>query len=202
MPLTKSRKLIRFPYNPMLSAKQDTPRPTKRVKRNKEPAHWRTTEGEFVDGTVLHPSSDSDTNETDHAEGDVSYSLPPKTPGGQGGGSGSKNNTSASSHVTDPDVVMLDGSLRSSKAERAWLPSKRIGTMGPLGFLSEPALYQTIDEAVQKTLKRRLVPHLNNVEKMVEQNSADALEKMRERIRVSYQLDYEKLEEQVRRAKE
>lgn len=186
MPLTKSRKLIRFPYIPMLSAKQNTPRPTKRVKWNKEPTHWQTTEGDFVDGTVLHPSDDEDSNSS-------SETL-------EKGVSGGSNNTSASSDGTDPDLVMLDGSPCSSKAELAWLPNKRSGP-GPLGFLSEPALYQTIDEAVQMTLKRRLVPHLNVVEKMVEQNSADALERMRERIRISYQLDYEKLEEQVRRAK-
>lgn len=76
-----------------------------------------------------------------------------------------------------------------------------MGPMGPLGFLSEPALYQTIDWAVEKTLKKKLVPHLNKLEQMVVANSKDALEKMRERIRVSYQADFEKLETQVRKVK-
>lgn len=179
MPLTQSRKLIRFPYIPMPSTTKITPRPTKRVKWNKEPAHWRTTAGDFVDGTVLHPSSsdDDDDNDTNHIPG--------------------LNNTSASSDGSNAssDIIMLDGSPCSSKAELARLPSKN------KRMLSEPALYQTIDEAVARTLKRRLVPHLHKAEEMVQLNAAEALERMRERIRIAYQLDFEKLEEQVRKAK-
>ncbi|KAK3948318.1 hypothetical protein QBC32DRAFT_269076 [Pseudoneurospora amorphoporcata] len=205
MPLTKSRKFIRFPYIPMLSSAKhddkDTQRPTKRVKWNKEPAHWRATEGDFVDGTILHPSSsssssdsdsDSDTNEADHPKGDISYTSLLKT---TLGGSGNSNN---SSNTSDPDLIMLDGQRQRQRHQRQ---RQRTGGLGPLGFLSEPALYQTIDEAVQKTLKRKLVPHLDKVEKMVAQNSADALKRMGERIRISYQWDFEQLEEQVRQAK-
>lgn len=112
---------------------------------------------------------------------------------------------------------MLDGSPCSSKAElaiarlggqrqRRQQPGQFRGSgsgsgLGPLGFLSEPALYQTIDQAVSKTLKQKLVPHLNKVEKMVAKNSADVIEKMRERMRVAYQWDFEQLEDQVRKEK-
>ncbi|KAK3502315.1 hypothetical protein B0T13DRAFT_430080 [Neurospora crassa] len=179
MPLTQSRKLIRFPYIPMPSTTKITPRSTKRVKWNKEPAHWRTTPGDFVDGTVLHPSSSSDDDDDDTN----------RNPG--------LSNTSASSDGsnTSSDIIMLDGSPCSSKAELARLPPKN------KRMLSEPALYQTIDEAVARTLKRRLVPHLHKVEEMVQLNAAEALERMRERIRIAYQVDFERLEGQVRKAK-
>ncbi|EAA30146.1 hypothetical protein GE21DRAFT_5390 [Neurospora crassa] len=179
MPLTQSRKLIRFPYIPMPSTTKITPRPTKRVKWNKEPAHWRTTSGDFVDGTVLQPSSSSDDDDDDTN----------RNPG--------LSNTSASSDGSNAssDIIMLDGSPCSSKAELARLPPKNKRP------LSEPALYQTIDEAVARTLKRRLVPHLNKVEEIVQLNAAEALERMRERIRIAYQVDFERLEGQVRKAK-
>ncbi|KAK3399805.1 hypothetical protein B0T20DRAFT_349565 [Sordaria brevicollis] len=185
MPLTKSRKIIRFPYGHKLSVENaaEAPRPNKRVKWNKEPVHWRSTEGEFVDGTMLSPSSSSIGSDPEFVPS--SDSDPDSAHG------------SPASITSEPDIQMLDGSPCSSKVEldlRRQHQNKR-------RFLSEPALFETIDWAVERTLKKKLAPHLNQVENMVVANSKDVLQRERERIHNSYEADLAKLQGEARAAK-